>query len=103
MSRHEILTGVVLEEVALSTDELACACAVETVWVIEHVHAGLLEAMQDEAPQHWRFASAQLRRARRLIEIESSFDANPEVAALVVDLMDELQQLRQRLAAAGLK
>jgi chaperone modulatory protein CbpM len=33
--------------------------------------------------------------------LERDFDANEELAALVVDLIEEVQQLRARLKAAG--
>eukprot|EP01133_Synstelium_polycarpum_P006666 gene6667-7749_t len=45
----------------------------------------------------WRFTSLDLVRARRLREIESVFDANAELAALVVDLSEEVARLRRRL------
>ncbi len=42
MTRDDILTGVLLDEVALNLDELACACAVEPNWIVERVEAGFL-------------------------------------------------------------
>ncbi len=44
----------------------------------------------------WRFTSVQLLRARRLADIERTFDANDELAALVVDLIEEVERLRAR-------
>jgi chaperone modulatory protein CbpM len=43
-----------------------------------------------------RFTSVQLLRARRLADIERTFDANEELAALVVDLIEEVERLRRR-------
>jgi chaperone modulatory protein CbpM len=43
-----------------------------------------------------RFTSVQLLRARRLADIERTFDANDELAALVVDLIEEVERLRGR-------
>jgi chaperone modulatory protein CbpM len=60
----------------------------------------------DEAPEesvHWRFTSVDLVRARRLCQIERDFEANDDVAALVVDLSEEIRRLRAKLNAAGLK
>ena len=42
-----------------------------------------------------RFTSAQLLRARRLADIERTFEANEELAALVVDLIEEVERLRR--------
>jgi chaperone modulatory protein CbpM len=101
MNSAVILQGVVLEDAALSVHELALACAVEPDWVTERVEAGLLTCV-GSVRLEWRFASTDLLRARRLVELERKLDANPEVAALVVDLMEEVGRLRAQLNAAGI-
>lgn len=101
MTLNEILTGIVLDEAMLTLDELARACAVEPRWVEVRVEAGLLRCAGGAASE-WRFASAELARARRMAALERDFDANEELAALVVDLIEEVQRLRARLRAAGL-
>ena len=102
MSRVTVVEGVVIDEVRLSVDELAQACSVNTRWVIERVEAGLLgEPPQGSSVQQWRFASVELARSRRMLQLEQTMDANPEVAALIVDLIDELERLRGRLGAGA--
>lgn len=101
MRPNEILAGVALDEAMLTLDELARACAVEPHWVEVRVQAGLLRCAGD-ATSEWRFASTELARARRMVAVERDFDANEELAALVVDLIEEVQRLRARLHAAGL-
>ena len=101
MTQTQVLTGVLLEDAALSLEELAQACAVEPAWVVQRVQAGIL---LDGAPVQvtgWRFTSVDLARARRLRDIERAFDAHDELAALVVDLTDEVKRLRARLRALG--
>ena len=102
MAEDVILTGVLLDEVALTLEDLARACAVESQWIVERVEAGLLGSASLKSVE-WRFASADLVRARRLAALERDFDANQELAALVVDLIEEVGRLRGRLKAAGLK
>jgi len=102
MAQHDVLTGVVLDEVALTLEDLARACAVEPQWIAERVEAGLLGGSSLKSVE-WRFASADLARARRLAALERDFDANQELAALVADLIEEVERLRGRLKAAGLK
>lgn len=106
---HNVKSGVSLEESALTVDELAHACSVQTAWVIEHVQAGLLvgisvtsvtTATSVTLPE-MRFSSPELVRARRLLALERNFDANPELAALAVDLIEEVEHLRRRLQAAS--
>ncbi|MDP3669480.1 MAG: chaperone modulator CbpM [Telluria sp.] len=101
MAHSEIVSGVLLEDVALSLEELARACDVEPDWVVRHVRAGLLGGEVSVQVESWRFFSGDLQRARRLLSIERDFDANEELAALVVDLADEVRRLRARLHALG--
>lgn len=103
MFANDTLTGVLIDEVALSLDELARACSVEPDWVVRRVQAGVLGAPPAPEVAHWRFRSSDLARARRLLELERHFDANEELAALVIDLADEVRRLRTRLHVLGLE
>ena len=102
MLTSQTVTGVLIDDVALDLDELARACQVEPDWVVRHVTAGVLGAEAPPPVTGLRFRSGDLSRARRLLEIERHFDANEELAALVIDLADEVRRLRARLRALGL-
>jgi chaperone modulatory protein CbpM len=95
------LNGVLLDEVALSLEELARACAVEPDWVIRHVRAGVLGSGDSVEITTLQFHSNDLVRARRLLSVERAFDANEDIAALVLDLGDEIHRLRARLRVLG--
>lgn len=97
MAQVDPLDGISLEEVALSLDELARACSVEPDWVVRHVRAGVLGEGDSVEITAVRFRSGDLLRARRLLSLERTFDANEEIAALVLDLGDEIHRLRTRL------
>jgi chaperone modulatory protein CbpM len=84
---------VLVDDGGLSIEELAAACAVSCEWIERHVQGGLLDVGQADA---MRFTSVHLLRARRLADIERTFDANDELAALVVDLIEEVERLRGR-------
>jgi chaperone modulatory protein CbpM len=101
MTHHDILTGDILDEVSLTVEEIAQACSVQPEWVIQRVDAGQLSCTILESTT-WHFVSADLARARQLAAIERDFDANEELAALVVDLMEEVRRLKQKLKTAGL-
>ena len=88
-----VLVGVVIDDETLTLDELACACGVSADWLSQRLDAGLLGCCSGEGTGR-RFASAQLNRARRMLAIEQDFDANQELAALVVDLVEEIHRLR---------
>jgi chaperone modulatory protein CbpM len=97
------LTGVLLDESALSLDELARACQVEPDWVVRHVQAGVLGNDGSVQVQTLAFRSVDLDRARRLLSLERDFDANEDLAALVIDLADEVRRLRARLNVLGVE
>lgn len=96
MVKSDTLIGELLDETTLTSEELALACCVEQQWVIERVEAGILKG-KIKSHEDWRFVSEDLARARKLIFIERSFDADAELAALVADLIEELDQLKQQL------
>jgi chaperone modulatory protein CbpM len=101
MRDEDILTGVVLEDADLSVEELARACAVSVEWIVQHVTEGALPS-HGSTVSEWRFSVSDLRRVRHIHHMERDFDAAPELAALVADLLDELQSLRARLRRARL-
>jgi len=76
----------------ITLEELALVCAVTPEWVRARIDEGLLPA----APG-WRFSAVAVRRVRRMRAIERDFDAAPELAALMADLLEELDALRARL------
>ncbi|MBB3119490.1 MerR family transcriptional regulator [Pseudoduganella violacea] len=102
MASDAAMRGVLLEEAALTLEELARVCAVQPDWVLQHVRAGVLLADASQARECWRFTSVDLVRARQLLEVEQVFDANEDVAALVVDLSEEVRRLKARLRVAGI-
>ena len=102
MTDRDRMIAALLDDAGLSLDEFSRACAVETEWVVAHVREGLLPAPGEAAPEAWRFTSLHVRRARAMWRLERDFDAVPELAALVADLLEEMDTLRGRLRRAGL-
>ena len=98
MTQHKV-DAVLIDEETLDLHELASACAVPPTWVVERVEAGLLECSTFGGEM--RFASAHLVRARRMVTTERCFEADQEVAALVADLIEEVEQLRRQLPATA--
>lgn len=92
--------GELLDDNApLALEDLARACRRAPEWVCAHVEAGVLETTAPGTPPtQWHFTSTTLVRARRIAQLESAFDADPHLAALAADLMEEVAQLRRRLA-----
>ena len=100
MNTHNFINGVLIDKAKLTIDEFACACVVERTWIVEHVQDGLLNCAPINTNgdvSEWRFASLELAHARKLIWFERDFDANPELAALIVDLLEEIATLKLQM------
>lgn len=91
--------GEVVEETGYSIEQLAHTCGVTHDWVVSHVEAGVLQI--DAQQNIVRFDCATIIRARRVAHLEKSFDADPQLAALTTDLIEEVLELRRRLKALG--
>lgn len=102
MREEDVLIASLLEDACLSLEQLASVCAVEPAWVVRHVQEGQFPPMTG-AIEEWRFNTTMLLRARRMHALERDFDAAPELAALVADLLEEMDELRLRLERAGLR
>lgn len=102
MRDSDIHIASLLEDSWLTLEQMADACTVEPDWLLQHVEEGLFPHVESVAGV-WRFSAAALLRARRMRQLERDFDAVPELAALVADMLEELDALRARLRAAGLE
>lgn len=91
----DILIGSLLEESWLTLEQQAAACTGEPAWLIRHIEEGLFPHAECVAGT-WRFSGASLLRARRMRQLERDFDAVPELAALVADMLEEIDSLRSR-------
>ena len=97
MAESDVLVGSVMEDSWLTLEQVAAACAAEPDWLIGHIESDLFPEVASVAGV-WRFSDAALLRARRMRRLERDFDAVPELAALVADMLEEMDRLRERLA-----
>lgn len=86
----------ILDDTGLTLEQLCAAAALEREWLVRHVQEGLLPA-SGAGIAEWRFTTLHIVRARRMRDIERTYDAAPELAALVADMLEELDRLRARL------
>lgn len=100
MHDEDILIGTLMEDCWLTLEQMAAACAVEPDWLVRHLEEGLIPHAESVAGV-WRFSGAALIHARRMRELERDFDAVPELAALMADLLEELDALRARVRSLG--
>ena len=96
MHEQDILTGTLLEETWLTMEQAAAACRVEPAWLLSHIEEGLFPQAECLSGV-WRFSGMSLLRAQRMRQVERDFDAVPELAALVADMLEEMDTLRAQL------
>jgi len=93
-NNDEVLIGVLVEESWMPLEHVAAACAVEPEWLLRHIEEGLLPGATSISGT-WHLSSTSVLRARRMRQVERDFDAGPELAALVSDMLEEIDELRR--------
>jgi chaperone modulatory protein CbpM len=97
----ELLSGEVLEEdVELTLAELCRVCQLPAERVMELVEEGVVEP-RGRDPARWRFRGASVRRVRFVVRVERDLGVNVAGAALALDLLEELEGLRERIERLG--
>jgi chaperone modulatory protein CbpM len=92
----QALPGAIFEETAVLTlKDLCRMCAVDERHIVEFVEEGVLHVV--DVHSEWHFTGAALRRARLALRLERDLELNLAGVALVIDLMEELQELRREL------
>lgn len=93
---------VVLEDVWLDLADLCRLAGVTEPWVRQRLEEGLLKTGPLRAVEALHFDAHDLHRVKRMASLERDFDAVPELASLVIDLEQELAQLRAKLRRLGI-
>lgn len=94
----DALAGTVLDEaVELTLEEVCAVCAVREERILALVEEGVVRP-RGRAPQDWRFAGVTVHRARRAIRLQRELDVDLHAAAVILDLLDEVERLRARLS-----
>lgn len=99
MAQDKTLTGVVLDEhIELSVSELCRCCSVRQEVILSLVEEGVLVPSGRDRGE-FRFAGSSVKRARRAIRIHKELEINLPGVALALELLDEVERLRDRLQA----
>jgi chaperone modulatory protein CbpM len=97
MTSHDAdpLAGEIFEEAGeLSVGDLSRMFSVEERHIVELVEEGVLTVVTVDTTE-WRFSGAALRRARVALRLERDLGINVQGVALVLELLDEIDQLRR--------
>lgn len=79
-------------DIIMSLDELVSTCGQERQWVIELIEENIIEY---DVPEREEFTGYQLTTVRRASRLSRDFDASVPAIGLILELLDELEQLRQ--------
>ena len=95
--KEDLLTGDILDEQGeLSLPELCHACSMEIVQIVELVDEGILRPSGRAQPS-WRFSAVSILTVKRTIRLQRDLGVNLPGVALVLDLMEEIEQLKARI------
>lgn len=85
-----------LDETDLCTlDDLSAACSADADWIAALVDHGVIETIGQDK-EHWRFTRLAIVRVAKAKRLTRDFSLSPPGVALVLDLLDEIEQLRLR-------
>lgn len=94
---QSILSGEILDEgTGLTLGELCRVCQLPAEEVTELVEYGVVEPLERGRSQ-WRFEAVCIRRIHRARRLQQDLGVNIAGAALALDLLEEMEQLRARL------
>ncbi|MDX2373410.1 chaperone modulator CbpM [Psychrobacter sp. T6-6] len=79
-------------DIIMSLDELVTACGQERQWVIELIEENIIEY---DVPEREQFTGYQLTTVRRASRLSRDFEASVPAIGLIIELLDEVEQLRQ--------
>ena len=79
----------------ISAEEMARACNLKTEWVVTRIQEEVLHG--EHRNGQYFLSCATVWRVQQIEQIERQFDADPHLAGLVTDLMDEVRRLRTQL------
>src|SRR5271163_4270709 len=82
------------ERMVLGIADLCRIFAVEERHIVALVEEGVLTTVEIESSE-WRFSGAAVRRARIALHLQRDLGVNLPGAALALDLLEELEQLRR--------
>jgi chaperone modulatory protein CbpM len=89
------LTGIVLDdELSISMRELCRVCGVTAERIMDMVEEGVVDP-RGASPREWHFSGKAVVRAQVALRLQRDLRVNLAGAALVLDLLEELEELRR--------
>jgi chaperone modulatory protein CbpM len=94
MGDTQYLQGTVLnEEIECSLAEICRLCGVTAEQIHEMVEEGVISP-QGLSPRKWHFTTIEIIRVQTAVRLQKDLQINLPGCALVLDLIEELEELR---------
>ena len=81
------------QDIQLTYHEIIRACGDDADWLVRIIEADIIHVSGD--PQQATYNGYQLARIRRAHRISRDFEASAPATALILQLLDELENLRK--------
>ncbi|MGA0805791.1 MAG: chaperone modulator CbpM [Pseudohongiellaceae bacterium] len=98
MSDRDLLQLADLLE-ACSFEELCQRRLLDADFIVHCVEAGIVDVHAQQPLTEWRFTTQTVLRIERALRLQRDLDMQLQDLALVLDLLDEVQQLREEVVA----
>lgn len=91
------ISGTILDEdLECTLHDLCTMCNIPVEIVHDMIKEGLISPEGSE-PMHWRFTAIEIRRVQTSLRLQRDLRINLPGCALVLDLLDEIEELRCRM------
>lgn len=92
--------GILVEESdTLSIAKLCRYCSLSAEGILNMVELGVINPVDSSISySHWKFTTTSVLRAQSALRLQRDLDVNLAGAALALELLDELKQLRQQVS-----
>ena len=98
---HDLVTATVIDDDQLLTlADLCRACEVHAEVIADMVDYGIIEPF-GESTGLWQFSGGCLWRVTTVVRLQRDLEVNLAGAALALDLLEELRELRRQIKSAG--
>lgn len=95
----EVLMGQLLDEhLRLQLQELAELCNTTPSVIVEMVEYGLFEP-EGRRQEEWKFSGTTVKKLNTALRLQHDLEINLPGVVVIVDMLDELMQLRAQLAS----
>ena len=96
--QFSLLSGVIMDDTqAVSLAEICQSCSLAAEQVVTMIDYGIIEPVEPNVTiTRWQFSGESLLRVKTAVRLQHDLGVNLAGAALVLELLDELKQLRHQ-------